>query len=114
MGTTSEGDTVIGEKKENGWTTVLDSLPPVQRQVIQHYAIKAGVHIYSYDGDVVYANESFLSVSSFRPGKKSISLPRKMILMELPDKEMITRSRTRHEIEFSAESCRFFRILDKA
>ncbi len=114
LGTTSEGETVIGEKKEKGWTTVLASLPPVPWQVIQHYAVKAGVHIYCHNGEIVYANQSFLSVSSFRAGEKIITLPRKMILMELPDKGMITPRRINHKIEFSAESCRFFRVLDKA
>ena len=86
-GYTKDGYAVLAEKKEKNCTNVIACIPPVPWQLIQYYSIKGGVHIYSEDGDVVYANESYLSIKAAKPGKKLIHLPGKTDLMELLDSD---------------------------
>jgi hypothetical protein len=104
---------VLGEKKEKNFTNILACVPPVPWKVIQYFAMKSGVHIYSEDGDVVYANESYLSISAAKPGKRQIHLPKKVRLIELLGSNNEYKRGKDHEIYFPEESCRFFRIYDK-
>ncbi len=112
-GWTKDEFAVLGEKKEKDYSTVLACAPPVPWQVIQYYAMKAGVHIYSTEGDVVYANQSYLSVSSLTAGKKKISLPEKCQLVEFPGNGNTANFNKEHEIDFLANSCHFFKIVKK-
>jgi hypothetical protein len=86
-GYTKDGYAVLAEKKEKNYTNVIACIPPVPWQLIQYYSIEGGVHIYSEDGDVVYANESYLSIKAAKPGKKLIQLPGKTDLLELLDSD---------------------------
>lgn len=108
-GRTKDGYAVLCEKQEKNYTNVFASVPPVPWKVIQYFAKKSGVHIYSDGGDVVYANQSYLSVSATMPGKRIIRLPDKCRLEELFLKEEFKQNRN-FEINFSAESCKLFRI----
>jgi beta-galactosidase len=108
-----DGHVLIGEKKEKDFTTILCCVPPVPWQIIQFFTVRAGVHIYSGDGDVVYANQSYLAVSSAKSGKKKIILPGKFQLTELLGNSNVTTFGTEHIFEFQTESCKFFRITEK-
>lgn len=114
IGQTEHGYVVLGEKKEKNYTTILCCAPPVPWSFIQYAAMKAGVHIYSTEGNVVYANQSYLSVSSLTPGRKKISLPGDCQLVELFSNSGNTYKFSKeHEIDFSAGSCRFFKVVNK-
>ncbi|HAZ03390.1 MAG: hypothetical protein A2W90_00025 [Bacteroidetes bacterium GWF2_42_66] len=110
-GRTEDGYVVLASKKEKDYLTVFASVPPVPWQTIQHFAKQSGVHIYSDTGDVVYANQSYLSVSAAKPGKRQIRLPGKSRLQELLGEDTMYEPGSEHEIYFSETSCRFFRIL---
>jgi len=113
FGRTKDGFNVLCERREPHFTTVLCCVPPAPWQVVQYFAKNAGVHIYSEEGDVVYANQSYLSVSSSRPGKRRIRLPGKFQLTGLLGDEDRKKYSREHEIDFSAGSCRFFKISEK-
>ena len=112
-GRTKDGDVVLASKKEKDYTTVFASVPPLPWQILLHFAKKSGVHIYSDEGDVVYANQSYLSVSAAKPGKRLIRLPEKLGLCELLGKDAVYDPADEHEIYFSERSCRFFICLNK-
>ena len=78
--------------------------------IIQHFAIKAGAHIYSKEGDVVYANQSYLSVSASKPGRREIRMPGKYALKELLGAGSEFKPDNKFEIDFTAESCRCFQV----
>ncbi|MCE5345555.1 MAG: beta-galactosidase [Bacteroidales bacterium] len=113
LGRTKDGYSVLGEKKGNGYSNVLACVPPVPWQVIQYFAIKSGVHIYSKEGDIVYANQSYLSVSALVSGKREILLPGKFRLQELLGNRTEYKPCREHKVFFPAESCKFFRISKK-
>lgn len=110
-GRTSDGDVVLAEKKSKDFTHILASLPPVPWQVIQYFAKKAQVHIYSDQGDVVYANKCYLSISASLPGKRLIRLPGRYGLRErLGERSSVLTEKRQHQIEFAAGSCKFFEL----
>lgn len=111
-GRTKEDKTVLAVKTEKEYITVLCTAPPVPWKVIQYYAMKAGVHIYSDAGDVVFANQSYLSVSASKGGERIIKLPRKSGLRELLGKGTTYKPGKSHTIEFEAQSCRFFKLME--
>jgi hypothetical protein len=112
LGSTKDEYAVLGEKKEKDCTNVLACVPPVPWQVIQYFSMKSGVHIYSEGGDVVYANQSYLSISALEGGKRSVKLPLKAGLAELLGAGDIYETNKEFEIQFGAENCKFFRILE--
>lgn len=62
-------------KKNNGWNSVWCSAPLLNADLVRNIAQEAGVHIYSNDHDLIYANNKYLSVISARAGKKTIKIP---------------------------------------
>jgi hypothetical protein len=118
-GYTKDEYSVMAEKKEKDCTNVLACMPPVPWQLIQYYAKKARVHIYSDEGDVVRANQSYLSITAAKPGKRIVKLPVKSSLMELldsdndykTDKRKDLKSGKEHEINFPETGrVKFFQI----
>ena len=51
--------------------------PNVPSNVLRSIAEYAGVHIYSYSDDVLYADRNFICIHTVKPGEKRIFLPRK-------------------------------------
>ena len=120
IGQTRDGYAVLAEKKEKNYTSVLACLPPLPWQMLQYYARKAGVHIYTDTGDIVYVNQSYLSVKAAKPGKRVIHLPGKYGLLEQldsdneyrTDKSKELKANKKVEIEFKdTGSVKFFRIV---
>ncbi|RIH67087.1 hypothetical protein D1164_01245 [Mariniphaga sediminis] len=111
-GRTEDGLIVLASKKEKSYLTVFASVPPLPWQAIMHFAKESGVHIYSDLGDVIYANQSYLSISTSKSGKRRIKLPKNYGLRELLGETIVHESNSsNHEIYFSETSCRFFRLL---
>lgn len=110
-GHTKEGYAILGEKIRNNCLNVLACVPPLPSEIIRYYAMKSGVHIYSKDGDMVYANQSYLSIIAHKSGRRKIMLQSKMGLKELLGNGAEFKSAKEHEICFEEESCKFFKIL---
>ncbi|SHF77574.1 Beta-galactosidase [Mariniphaga anaerophila] len=118
-GHTNDGFAIFGENRMKDYSNILACYPTLPWQAIQHFALEAGVNIYNNNGDVLYCNQSYLSIKASSPGKKIISLPFQASLIELmvPNKgygsgERITLKPDKtFEIEFSSSGeTRFFRF----
>jgi len=119
-GNTRDKYSVLAERKEKDHTNVLACVPPIPWKVIQYLAAKSGVHIYSDAGDIVYANQSYLSIRAAKPGKRLIQLPVKSGLLELldsdnqfrTDKNKELKPGKEFEIDFpEAGRVKFFKIV---
>lgn len=110
-GETPDNEAVMAEKKSSLFSNILACLPPLPWQLIQCFAIRANVHIYSDSGDVVYANQSYLSISAAKSGKRVVRLPKRAGLRELLESgSNELSSNQQHEIEFTEHSCKFFQL----
>ena len=75
LGVTRAGETGLALKQQPGWTSVFSTAPAVPGGVLRRLARQAGVHIYSEQDDVVYANESFVAIHTTSPGPRTLTLP---------------------------------------
>src|SRR5690606_28070670 len=82
-GRTTGGLAFLGERILGNYRNILASCPPVPWQILRLLAHKAGIHIYSNEGDVVYCNQSYLTIRASKPGRKTIALPLSSDLQEL-------------------------------
>ncbi len=57
------------------WTSVYLASPDIPAPVLRGIARHAGVHLYSEDGDVLYATPELLSVHTVSGGKRTFRLP---------------------------------------
>jgi hypothetical protein len=64
-------------KRCSDWTSVFVAVPNVPPDILRNLARFAGCHVYSDDGDLVYANSHFLAVHANAGGVKRIRLPRR-------------------------------------
>jgi hypothetical protein len=64
-------------KELPAWRSVYSAAPNLPADVLRAIARWAGVHIYNDDGDVLYANRSFLGVHTLAGGERTIRLPRR-------------------------------------
>jgi hypothetical protein len=64
-------------KELPGWRSVYSAAPNLPAPVLRAVARWAGVHIYSDDGDVLYANRSLLGVHTLGGGARTFRLPRR-------------------------------------
>jgi len=63
-------------KEFSEWRSIYIGAPNVPSNVLRSIAEYAGVHIYSYSDDVLYANRNFICIHTVKPGEKRIFLPR--------------------------------------
>ncbi len=75
LGVTRSGDVGFALKQQPGWTSVFSMAPAVPCGVLRMLARQAGVHIYSDQDDVVYANESFVALHATTSGPRILTLP---------------------------------------
>lgn len=112
IGHTREGQLVVAEKAGPNCHNLFVAMPPLSWQAMQHFAKRANVHLYSEAGDVVFANESYLAVSTAEPGKRTIRCPGKTALSELLPigKRADFQENTQFEIEFAGHTCRLWKM----
>lgn len=65
------------------WTSVFTAAVPVPAELIREMARHAGAHVYSEDGDVIFASQEFLGVHSARSGQHRIQLPGRRPVFDL-------------------------------
>ena len=68
----------MGVKELDGWRSVYISAPNVPAPVLRGLARYAGVHLYSEDGDVLYATRDLLAVHTVAGGERQFRLPRRV------------------------------------
>lgn len=116
-GRTPEGELVVAEKAGPACRQVFVGMPPLPWAVLQHYARQAGVHLYGTSGEVVFANASYVAISTAEPGRRTLRLPKKAALRELLVLEedhaapLPSQAKTEFEIDGAAHACRLFEIV---
>jgi hypothetical protein len=111
-GCTPDERIVVAEKAGPNCRNVLVAMPPLPSRVLQHYAKRAGVHLYAEGGEVVLVNEHYLAVAAATAGLHTIRLPREAALQELLELgkgERFLRNR-QFQIEIPAHTCRIFQL----
>ena len=120
VGRTADNHVVVAEKREKDFCNLFVSMPPAPWKILQFYAEKSGVHIYSKTGELVFANENYLAVSAATSGKRTICLPKRAALKELLaigkgettiGKGQSFVENTTFEIDFADHTCRIFQIV---
>jgi hypothetical protein len=68
----------MGVKAFPGWTSIYVAAPNLPAPVLRGMARFAGVHLYSQEGDVLYATRELLAVHTVSGGDRTFSLPREV------------------------------------
>ena len=79
-------------KPQEAWTSVYSSAGPLSPQLVRNLARFAGVHLYVDTDDVVYANRSFLAISTNAGGQRTIRLPRACDVVETYSGTIVARN----------------------
>ena len=86
-------------KQFDDWVSIYVSTPFISKDVLRNIAKFSGVHLYSEKGDLVYANEHFLSLCPRLGGKRIIRLPESKRVIDLWRNERISESTRSFEID---------------
>ena len=68
----------MGVKTFPGWTSIYVAAPNLPAPVLRGIASFAGVHLYSREGDVLYATSELLAVHTVSGGDRTFRLPRQV------------------------------------
>jgi hypothetical protein len=68
----------LAVKKFPEWTSIHVAVPNIPAPVLRGLARFAGVHLYSEDGDVLYASRDLLGVHTVAGGRRTFRLPRRV------------------------------------
>ena len=71
----STGKPGLVVKEMEGWRSIYSAAPLLPWPLLRNVAREAGVHIYDDDGDMIWANESFLGVYAQSDGRRTIRFP---------------------------------------
>ncbi len=77
-----EGRNILAGKEFDSWRSVY-SLMPLTRELLTGLCDYAGVHVYTRDGSLLLANDSYIAVHSGETGPKRVELPRPSRVEEL-------------------------------
>jgi len=98
-------------KELPAWRSVYSAAPNLPADVLRAIARWAGVHIYSDDGDVFYANRSFLGVHTLAGGERTIRLPRRVPgVADLLAGKVIARDTAEIRVVLEPRSTALYRI----
>ncbi len=106
----------LGVKKINpdtdrAWNSIYVATPNLPPPLLRGIARFAGVHLYSEDGDVLYATRDLLSVHTVGGGKRSLHLPRTVeAVYDLFGRKEIARNVQEFEVEVAPASTSLFYI----
>lgn len=104
------GAPALCEKDMGGWTSIYSAAPGLSAEVLRALARRAGVHIYSDENAVVYANASVLSVTVAAPGAYTLSLPAPCTVRDVFTGEVLAETATTFQTRFDEHESRLFSI----
>ena len=78
-------------KEVKGVQVYYSAAPQISSPVLRAIATNAGVHIYNYRDDVLYANNSFIALHTATAGKRKIMFPKKTSLYDVYREREIAR-----------------------
>ncbi len=74
------------------WTSIYAGAPVIPAALLRNMAKFAGVHIYSEDPHVLYANKNFVAIHTIRSGRKTIHLPQRANVYDVFEKREIAKN----------------------
>lgn len=93
-------------KEMGDWRSVWASVPNLPPAILRNIASQAGVHIYGDGDDVIYANQSMLSLHARYAGKRTIKLPQPSRVVNALTNEVISEKTTSFDISLRQfETC---------
>ena len=91
------------------WNSVYIAAPNIPAPVLRGIAKYAGVHLYSEDGDVLYANKQLLAVHTIRGGKRTLRLPESVeVVYDLFERKIIAENTDTLKVELPKRSTSFY------
>jgi hypothetical protein len=95
----------LGVKEYEDWTSVYCAAPNIPAPVLRGIARYAGVHIYSDEGDVLYAINELLAVHTVSGGTRQFALPAPVeVVHDLYTDREIARDTGRFEVDLDPVS----------
>lgn len=93
------------------WTSIYSSAPALPAPLLRNIARFAGAHIYSDDGDVLYASRELLGVHTIAGGRRRFTLPRAAgEVIDLFANRVVARGASHFEVELAPASTAFYRF----
>ena len=84
-----QGRAAVAFKDMGGWTSVYSVLPNIHENLLRELLNLSGIHIYSQQGDVVYADSLFLSIYTVSEGWHRLYLPSRRIVCDAQSGEVM-------------------------
>ena len=85
-------------KRFDEWTSIFSSAPLLPAGLLRNLLRYSGGHIYVDSNDVVYANKSFLAISTSKGGDKIVRLPFKTSVYDVFKEETVATNTDRFEV----------------
>ena len=99
----------INPGSDRSWNSIYVATPNLPPQLLPGIARFAGVHLYSEDGDVLYATRELLSVHTVGGGKRTFRLPQPVeVVYDLFADQAIARDVQAFDVELVPASTRLF------
>jgi hypothetical protein len=98
------------EKDMDGWKSVYCSAPLLNSRLVRNIARESGVHVYSENGDLIYANSRYVSVTAAETGKATIMLPGEFKVTDALTGEVLTTASNRIEYNTKQYETRIFEL----
>ncbi|MHB9033307.1 MAG: hypothetical protein ACYC6L_09695, partial [Anaerolineae bacterium] len=95
------------------WRSIYSAAPCLPPALLRHIARTAGVHIYSEQNDIIYANQEFVGVCVDFGGRRTIQLPRRCDVYDLLAEEMIARNTLAFEIALEAKQTGLYHLIPR-
>ncbi len=98
---TIQGQGVAGLvlKHIGGLDVYYSSAPTLPGSVLRGMASRSGVHIYDYQDDAVYANQSFLSIHAQGSGVRNVRLPKRTDVYDVYNDTIAAKNAIRFDVD---------------
>ena len=89
-------------KEINGVQVYYSAAPQISAAVFRGIAARAGVHIYNFRDDVLYANSSFIALHTAEKGERIIKFPKRVNLYDVYHEKEIANNVSEVKIDLPA------------
>jgi hypothetical protein len=95
----------FGVKEFPEWTSIYVAAPNIPAPVLRGVARFAGVHLYSGEGDVLYASRHLLGIHTLSGGERDLALPRQVeAVYDLYERRMVAQGVDRFRVTLPPRS----------
>jgi hypothetical protein len=88
-------------KEFDAWRSIYTAAPPLSWALLRNIARLAGVHLYSETGDMVWGNDSFLSLYTQRAGPRKIRFPEPVTVEDAYEGRVLAVDTTSVDVEMA-------------